>query len=165
VTVKTDLALALSVKEEASGDLGNTRGVFNFNLAKFFASGTGSNQFDVVYSDTHEAAASAKTYDLLGSLTSVLTGSAISFVTLNGIFIKNKSTTSTEVLSIGGGSNPVSGLWGAGGDLIKVGPGGLFAWFDPVDGITPVAGTGDILQIDPGSDTIEFDILLLGRSA
>lgn len=165
MTVKTDLALALSVKEEESNDLGNTRGVFNFDLAKFFASGTGSNQFDRVYTDTQTASGSAVTYDVLGALSSVLTGDAISFVTLCGIFIKNKSTTSTEVLSIGGGSNPIAGLWGAGGDLVKIGPGGLFVWLDPVDGITPVAGTGDILQIDPGADTIAFDLVLLGRSA
>ena len=77
----------------------------------------------------------------------------------------NKSTTSTEILSLGAGANPVGGLWGAGGDLIKIGPGGVFLWLDVQDGIVPVAGTGDILQIDPGADTIAYDLAILGRSA
>lgn len=165
MSVKTDFDFLVQAKEELAGDLGTSKATWSLALSQFLASGTSANQFDVVYSDSHSAAAAVKTYDLLGSLASVLTGAAISFVTLNAVIIKNKSTTSTEILSIGGGSNPVAGLWGASGDIIKLGPGGLFVWFDPVDGIAPVAGTGDILQIDPGADTIEFDLLLLGRSA
>jgi len=165
VSVKTDLTIRFHAKEEEDNDLGDSRLVQLLELTKFYPSGTGASQFDVVYGDSGSAAGSAVSVDLLGSLTSVLTGAAISFVELCGIVIRNKSTTSTEVLTIGGGSNPVVGLWGASGDAIKVGPGGVFVWFDPIDGVSPIAGTGDLLAIDPGSDTIAYDLLLLGRSA
>ena len=165
MTVKTNLNIAASILEESAQDLGTASMTHLLSLVKGYGNGTSAGQFDVVYSDTHTAAGSAKTYDVLGSLSSVLTGSAISFVTLCGIIVKNKSTTSTEILSIGAGANPVTGLWIATGDGIKVGPSGMFVWLDPVDGIAPVAATGDTLTIDPGADTIEFDIILLGRSA
>jgi hypothetical protein len=164
-TVKTDYSFSVSCKEEEVQDLGTSRMTHLVSLSSFLPSGTGANQLDRVYSDSSTPVGSPDTLDLLGTLSSLLTGATISFVTLNGIIIRNKSTTSTEVLSIGGGSNPVAGLWGAGGDLIKIGPGGVFMWWDPVDGITPVAGTGDILQIDPGADTIAYDVLLVGQSA
>lgn len=164
-TVKTDFSVTLKAKEEEVCDLGTSRLTHTFAWSEFFAAGATASKFDRVYSDSATAAASAATYDVLGGLNSVLTGDPGSFVTLTGILIRNKSTTSTEILSIGGGSNPIAGLWGAGGDLIKLGPGGTFVWLDPVDGVTPVAGTGDILQIDPGADTIAFDLVLLGRSA
>lgn len=165
MTVKTDLTLTVKVKEEASNDLGDSQMVHLLSISKFFGSGTGANQADVVYSDSFSAAASPVTYDLLGSLSSVLTGSAINFVEVVGVFVVNDSTTSTENLTIGAGSNPVTGLWAASGDAAVIGPGGLFAWTSPVDGVAPVAGTGDILTIDPGSDTIAGRIVVLGRSA
>jgi|TARA_R100001530_G_scaffold124435_2_gene92632 hypothetical protein len=164
-TVKTDFTLTLKAKEEESNDLGTSRMTHNLAVSSFFAAGSTASKFDRVYSDSGSAAGSAVAIDVLGGLSSVLTGDAGSFVTLNGILIRNKSTTSTEILSIGGGSNPIVGCWGATGDLIKLGPGGTFVWLDPVDGVTPVAGTGDILTLDPGSDTISYDVVLLGRSA
>ena len=164
MTVKTDLNISIKALEESSQDLGTASMTHALSLIKGYGNGTSAGQFDVVYSDTHSAAGAAKTYDVLGSLTDVF-GSSISFVTLCGIIVKNKSTTSTEILTIGAGSNPIVNMWIATGDGIKVGPSGMFVWFDPIDGIAPVAGTGDILTIDPGADTIEFDIILLGRSA
>lgn len=165
MAVNADITIRVSAKESRSNDLGTSKLTHLLELVRSYGSGTSSNQFDVVYSDTHSAAASAKTYDVLGSLASVLTGATVSCVDLCGIVVKNKSTTSGDVLSIGAGSNPVTGPWIASGDGVKIGPGGIFVWLDPVDGISPVAGTGDVLTVDPGAKTIEFDILLLGRSA
>jgi len=164
-TVKTDFSLVLKAKEEEANDLGTSRMTHNLAVSSFFGPGSTASTFDRVYSDSGSAAGSAVAIDVLGGLSSVLTGDAGSFVTLCGVLVRNKSTTSTEILSIGGGSNPITGLWGASGDLIKIGPGSTFVWLDPVDGVTPVAGTGDTITIDPGSDTIDYDVLLLGRSA
>ncbi len=165
MAVTTDISIRVASKESRSNDLGESKLTHLLELVKAYGSGTSSNQFDVVYSDTHSAAAAAKTYDVLGSLASVLTGATVSFVDLCGVIVKNNSTTSGDVLSIGAGSNPVTGLWIASGDGVKIGPGGMFIWLDPIDGISPVAGTGDVITVDPGAKTISFSIILLGRSA
>ncbi len=164
-TAKTDLALTLSVKEEEANDLGTARLTHLLQKLGFYGPGATAGLFDRVWSDTGSAAAAPVSIDVLGGLTSVLTGDAISFVTLCAVVVVNKSTTSTEILTIGGGANPVVDLWKTTGDAAEIGPSGVFVWFSPIDGCVPVAGTGDILTLDPGADTIAYDILLLGRSA
>ncbi len=161
----TSIDVSLKARETEAADLGTSRLIHSLVQNLYYPTGAGASQLDVVYHASASAAAAADTYDVLGSLSSVLTGDAISFVTLCGIIVVNKSTTSTELLTIGAGSNPITGLWAASGDAIKIGPGGVFLWLDVQDGITPVAGTGDVLTIDPGADTISYDLALLGRSA
>ena len=165
MSVKTDLSFSVKVKEEEANDLGTSRLTHTLELVKFYGSGTSANQFDVVYSDSNTASASAVTYDVNGSLKSVLSGENANFVTLCGVIVANKSKTSTEILTIGGGANSIGAMWGAPDDKVKIGPGGLFCWWDPQDGVSPAAGVSDTLQIDPGSDNITFEIVLLGRSS
>jgi hypothetical protein len=165
--IKTKLSLLLEVIETGSGDLVSPRGTHVFPPSSAqnteIATGTSDNQIDRVWSDTRSAAGAADPLDVRGGITSQLDGSTIQLADLCLVAIRNKSTTAT--LSIGGGSNPITGLWGASGDIIKIPPGGIFLWWAPDDGIATVAGTGDILNVDPGAFTIEYDILLAGRSA
>lgn len=160
MAVSTDVQLKFSVKESRSNDLGDSKMVHLLELARGYGSGTAASTFDVVYSDTASIASGTPlSLDLLGSLTSVLTGQTVSFVKLCGVIVKNKSTTSGQYLTLGGGSNALSGFSG------KADPSGVFVWFSPIDAMAPVAGTGDILQIASATGTISCDILLLGRSA
>ena len=124
--------------------------------------GTASGQMDRVWSDKRNLAATSETLDVLASLTSQLDGSTLSFVELNLVYIRHRSASGD--LKIGGGSN-VLPLFDNTSDILPIKPGGYFLWFAPNDGITPVAGTGDLLQVDAGAATIDYTVILGGRSA
>jgi len=134
-------------------------------LVTEWLTGTSASQADVVFSQTLSAAASPQTLDLRGGQNSELTGAALNFVEVIAVIIRNKSTTATENLTIGAGSNPWGGMHGATTHTNVIGPGGLFVWTSPIDGVAATAGTADILTVDPGADTISFDAIIIGRSA
>lgn len=50
-------------------------------------------------------------------------------------------------------------------DIVHVGPGGILILTSPVDGYAVTAATGDILKIDSGAATINYTIVIWGRSA
>jgi hypothetical protein len=132
------------------------------------ATGTGDWQFDTIFSDERTATAAPDPLDLRGTLVSQLTGAALTFVEVGAIGIVNMSTAVASVLSVGAGSNPAfAGLFGATGDIVKVGASGLLLWVAPLDGggLATTAGTADILTIDPGAATITYRIVIVGRSA
>lgn len=172
MAVDTTLALRLMCSETAAEDLGTAQKSHLFEFPGTlgtgnYVTGTADNKFDLVWSDTRTLTAAAESLDLYGSLTTKVTGT-ISMVELCGIFIRNESTTAASVLKVGAGSNPsFAGLFGATGDIIKVGASGLFVFFAPLDGggVTVTNTTADILYIDSGAATITYSILLLGRSA
>lgn len=173
MAVNTDLYLRLLAMESQANDLGTATQphLLEFPGAlrgRSYVSGTTDNAFDLVWSDSRSAAAAADTLDLRGVLAAALGGSLLNLLEVCAIVIKNKATTAAHVLSVGAGSNPAfAGLFGATGDVIKVPASGLFVWFAPLDGggLATTAGTADILTIDPGANTISYDIVILGRSA
>ncbi len=128
------------------------------------ANGTAINQADVIWHDRRTATAAADDIDLDTSLTDVY-GTAADFVKVRGIFIHNRSTVSGEYLSVGGDGNALVNWVGNLSDIVKIGPNGVLLLWSPIDGYAVTAGTGDILQIDPGADTIEYDIVIIGTSA
>lgn len=165
MSVTANLTLKLSAREVATGDLRDATADHLWQQATAFESGTGATQCDRVWSDTRTAAASADTIDLLGTLTDI-TGATISFVDILGFGIRNKSSTTGENLTVGAGSNPWVDWVGTSGDQVVIPPGGAFFWFaGTTDDVQPTAGTGDVLTIDPGSDSITYDLILFGRSA
>ncbi len=130
------------------------------------ASGTTGSLQDRVWSDLQSVANGAPdTWDLAGTLTSELSGATVTFVEVVGIWIRNKSTTTGEILEIGAGSNPLLNFIKATGDAIKIGPGGVLLITSPVDGFAVTASTGDVLTITSASGTIAYEIAIWGRSA
>lgn len=166
VTTKIDLRITATEVESNAG-AENRPQAYQHTLEELvtYATGTGASQADLVYSVRGSAAASADTYDLAGSLASVVTGSTITFANISGFVIRNNSTTSTENLTIGAGSNPWITWLNATGDAVVIGPGWILMWTSPVDAAAVTATTGDILTIDPGSDTISYDLIIWGQSA
>lgn len=166
-TVVSEVSVKALVNERpASGTvtgLGSREFKHLVDFATTYPSGTSNSQNDLVYSDTQTTSGTV-TYDLLGSLTSQMDAVAVSFVEVCWIIIKAKHT-STSTLNIGAGSNPFAGMWMASGDGIKLGAGGVFVWGSPVNGVAPVASTGDILTVASSSGAIEYEILIIGRSA
>lgn len=165
MAVAANVSLKVLATETSSQDLGTAKGVWTWEVAANYATGTSSNQQDLVYQDTRSIAATTSTIDLAGSLTSPIAGTAITMVEVTYICITNKSTTTGEVLSVGAGSNPLLNWVMATGDGVKIGPGGSLVISSPIDGFAVTAGTGDILTLNSGSATISVDILILGRSA
>lgn len=146
-------------------DLANVTQPIAENWQQTWTNGTGSNQIDLMWNDQRTVTAAAEDLDFAGVLTNPVTGAAMTFVKINGIFIKNNSTSTGEVLLVGGDANGLVNWVGAANDIIKVGPSGVFALWQPIDGYTVTAATGDILQIDPGANTITYNIVVIGRSA
>lgn len=132
------------------------------------ASGTGVTQNDLVYAARRTATGAADPIDLLGALTSEIRDSGTAaFVDVLLIAIRNLATTSGYKLTVGAGSNPFfSGLFKATGDAIEIPAGGFWIWYvGTVDSVSPVTATGDILNVDPGANSVSYDIMILGRSA
>jgi len=48
---------------------------------------------------------------------------------------------------------------------VNVGPDGYLLVWSPIDGYAVTATSADILQIDPGANTIAYDIVIIGTSA
>lgn len=159
--------VTFNLVESKNNDLvAQSTGPINFEDVLSLVHGTSANQADLVWSDSGSVASGTPvTVDLRGSLTSILDGGAVSFVEVVGLYIKNKSTTTSQNLQIGGGSNPWITHLGASGDVIVLGPGGRLLLESPLDGYAVTAGTGDILQIASSSGTISYDVVIYGRSA
>lgn len=165
MSVNIDFALSFKADEQGAGDLGVPRKPHILEFLKAYASGTGTNQFDLIWSDERTLVATTDSLDVVGGITDAF-GVAISMAKLTGFLIWNKSTTTGYDLIVGNGTNPiVTGLFNAAADRIKVKPGGLLLWLSPVDGVAVAAGASDVLKIDSGSNTITYQVILLGRSA
>lgn len=135
-----------------------------FHYRQKFGNGTGANKVGVVFSGRFSTAV-AVDHDLRGGLVSVASGASVPFPIVCGIFLKNLSTTTGQYLSIGGGSNPFITWLGATGDAIRVGPGGLFTLWSPVDGYAVTADTADILRVTPATGTIAYELCVVGRAS
>lgn len=172
MAVSVDLDLLLSITEVGSGDLGLPKkphiqgagGIGAGNRKVTYATGTAANQQDLVYSDEITLAATPTSLDLAGVLADAF-GTTITFVEVTGFLIRNASTTTGENINIGGNANAFVNWISAAVAENILGPGGTFLITSPVDGYGVTAGTGDILDLDPGAATITCQVVIWGRSA
>jgi len=169
MAVINEIALQVKATEQQPNDLGTSSLVHRFNLLGAegldritVPNGTGAGEQNRVWSATLALAAAPADLDLAGGLTSKLDGSAVTFGTVLGFALVNKSTTAAEVVTVGGNANAFVNWVGAQAHTVKVGPGGvLFVW-DPTDGYAVTAGTGDVLTLDPGAATFDVDLIIWG---
>ncbi len=128
-------------------------------------SGTGNYQADLMYAATRTLATGATdNLDLSGVLTDPL-GTVIAAVEIVAILIR-AAAGNTTILTVGNGTNPFVGPFGAGAQTVAVPPGGAFQAVNPQAGWAVTAGTGDILRITNASGaSATYDIVILGRSA
>ena len=160
----TTLTLKLNASQSEVLDLSTIKDSLSQDFSDSLANGTAANQADLIFHDQRTVTAAAEDLDLAGSLTDKR-GNTLTFVEITCILIHNLSTTTGEVLTVGGDANALVNWVGAATHTVKVDPDGLLLWWSPIDGAAVVAGTGDILQIDPGAKTITYDIIIIGRSA
>lgn len=129
--------------------------------------GTSSGQADRIYETNGTLSASATLdIDLSGSLTDRI-GNTVLFVKVKRIALFNLTSTTGINLQLGAGSNPLSSIWAAAGDALKVGPSGCLVWDSPVDGFAVTAATADILRITnlSGASSCDYRIVVIGTSA
>jgi hypothetical protein len=167
MTVTAELRVKFSAVQLGSNDQASPE--FRPSIEKLlqFASGTGANQADGVFTDSRSVNASANDdIDLSGALTDAL-GASVAAAEMVGILIVNNSTTQTLTIGVAG-TNPWVTMWAATGDGIKVFPGGVFLNFaTDASGLgAVVAGASDVLRVANGSGSAaSFDIAILFRTA
>ena len=149
-------------------------------------SGTSEGQIDLVYakSESGKAASSTTSYDLAAGVLDIY-GTAMTFVEVVLIAIKNKRQTAQATLSIGpratngfGALASGRGFWTAalgsgGGNIVmpaSTATSDHESWLVMYSeqGVPVTAGTGDVLAVTCSAisgDINAWDILILGRSA
>ena len=167
--VRTTLSVVLKCLEtsDTTTGFGSHRSMLKHDGAYTISmlDGTDANESDLVYSlFTSVSTGVPHDHDLV-SLVSGLTGSTLTYAEVTAIVLVNESQTPGESVTVGAGSNPVSSIWGAAGDAVVVGPGGVLVLTSPVDGYAVTASTADILRVSTTSSGVSYRLIILGRSA
>lgn len=161
----TSLTLTRSIgwsgNYDNSGDTGQPGGKMPIAVTQpqIYTDGSSDNQGDVIIFKRASATASADTYDLTGGLTDIY-GNAVTLAKIREIWIHNLSSTSGQLLTIGG--LIMAALLGGTTETAIVHPGGDWMQAAPVDGYTVTGTTQDTLTVDPGANTISYDLRILG---
>ena len=164
-TLLAQLSFILNVQYVDTDDINEARGTISFNLSDDLTSGTTTDKADLLWWDTRTLAATSEDLDLAAGLTDTF-GNVLTFVEIVGLAIKNTSTTTAEILAVGGAAGNQFINWVANSsDIVNIDPDGILFLWSPLDGYTVTAGTGDLLKIDAGAATITYEIVIIGRSA
>ena len=162
------ISLLLSGLLTAAADIESPQSTLADRLDWDFASGTGNNQADQIWSDERTLSASAtENLDLAGSLTNAL-GQTVTFAEVRAIVVEALTGNTNDVLVGGAASNQFAPMFGDVSDIVKVKPGGAFMVVAPKDGQLGVtAGSGDILKIanSAGSTSVTYRITIIGTTA
>ncbi len=168
--LNAEFSARLSARQTGSNDFGGPDFAPVVDVLLQFTNGVAANQADILYADERAFSSStADPIDLMGVLSNAF-GQTINAAEIVGLLIINRTkadVANTVTLSVGAGSNPWFGLFGATGDIIKVPPGGVLALFAPdAAGLgATTAGTGDILTVTPGAAAGAYQIVILARSS
>lgn len=132
-----------------------------------FASGTGADQADVLWSDQRTLAASAtEDLDLSGSLSDAL-GTSVALARVKALFVQAATGNTNDVVLGNATTNAWATLLSATGTLtlkpgafVLVGCEGATAW-------AVTAGTGDLLKVANSSSGsgVTYNIAIIGASA
>lgn len=162
----TDLTVKLVATLTALGDLGTPNYPIDNTTRFLWATGTGTDQADRMFTDTRTLGASAtEDLDLVGSLNDGL-GSTITIVKLKALIVKAAPGNTNNVLVSRPAANGVP-LFLAASDAIPVLPNGVFAWVSPGAGITVTPATGDLVTVtnSAGTTAVTYDVIIIGTSA
>lgn len=168
MSVTADIQLAVTGRHSQALDLGTEVLPFALSAPVSFASGTGANQADRVFTDTRTLAASAtEDLDLAGVLFDAF-NAAITFVKIKAVIVKAAAGNTNNVRVTRPASNGFP-LFVAAGDGEDIPPGGVSAKVAPGAAgwgtVTP--GTGDLITITNGGagTPVTYDLVIIGTSA
>lgn len=139
--------------------------VYTFIMDFTWASGTAINTADLVWASSRSLASTTETLVFSdGSLTDVF-GTALTFVKIKLLAIRNLATTAGYTLVVGNATHPLP-LFSSGTATMTIGPDGRWFRAEPsLAGIAVGSGATDSLKIDSGSHTVAYQILVIGTSA
>jgi hypothetical protein len=153
-----------NIQQDVDSDLAEALAKITKAYSISLASGTGSGQADMAWSDQRTTDDTGEDLDLAGALTGHL-GGTLTFAKLKAVIIKAADANTLNVVV----SRPADvgvPLFAAAGDAISVLPGGLFVWVAPGAGVTVTASTGDILHVAASNTgSVTYDVILVGTSA
>lgn len=164
----TKITINVTTTETATHDTGTPTFTSPQKFEYTWASGTGANQADVLWSDTRTInASSSESLDLAGSLTNAF-GATVTFAKVKAIIISAASANTNNVQVGGAGSNDFVNWVANASDIVNVRPGGVFVLVSPDSTSYAVtASTGDILKIANSSSgtSVTYTITIIGTSA
>ena len=159
-TVNGTFSVGLVASHSVSSDLTSPNDLINLLFSETYASGTGSNQVNESWIDTRTVTAAPETLDLDSGVLINRFGETLTLSKVRVLIIRNKATTTGHILSLTG--DFLIGLSITDNSPIQVvAPGGLLVMTSPIDGITVGVGADD-LTVNPGVNTISYDIAILG---
>jgi hypothetical protein len=166
-TLKNTIDLRIKGSYTTARDLESPVSQYDILFRHVLSSGTGLDQGDLLWSDERILSATSENIDLAGGGLSDGLGSALAFVKVKGIYIRNMATTAGYNLLVGGAATNAFINWvGDATDIVNVGPGGALLLYNPsAAGYAVTAATGDILKIDSGANAITYRIVIIGTSA
>lgn len=172
MSLTAKIKASLSVSQQGNNAFGGPHWSAEMDFLQSFADGVTAGKANLAYMAERTVASGANDdIDLAGVLSDAL-GVVITAAELVALVIINKAkdgTPNTTALTIGGGTNPVSGyLGGTTPTIANIGEGGMILLVDPTAaGLSPiVAGTGDILRVaNSAGASNKYQILVLARNA
>ena len=164
--LSTTIDAAIKYRVSAAPNLGDAVSNYDGFPILTLDNGTGSNQADVVFSETRTLAASATfDLDLNGSLVNPLKDAAV-FLKVKAIAIKARAANTNNVVLGAAAANGFVGPFGASTHTVSIPPGGEMVLVAPVSGWTVTPATGDLLRTaNSGAGTaVTYDIVIIGTS-
>jgi hypothetical protein len=155
---------AIEYRKTGSPDLGTAEAKYAGADPIDLASGTGSNQADLVYSDTRTLAASANETLDLTSLIGPL-GEAVNFAKIKAILIKAAAGNTNNVVVGDAAADPFLGPLGGTTPTIAIPPGGEVLLAAPVGGWATSGATDLKVANSAGSTGVTYTIIAIGTSA
>lgn len=146
-----NMSVAISITHENEHPQNNAQHIQEYRYNQAFTEGTIANALDDVYGVEGTAAASPDTIDIVGGITNVY-GETMSPGLLKTLIIKNDGTALGEDLTLGNHANHIlcEGTIESGGIFVRHYPYGLAL----------SGGSQDTIKLDPGANTIPYEVFL-----
>lgn len=150
--------------------LGNPKDTVGYSYSDELTDGNADDKAEWLWHkqailEENGTAGATDSWDLSGSGLVDSFGNTVVATKIKTIILENRGTTGQDIIELGGGSNAFASWLGASGDVIKIGPGGVFLLHNPENaGYAVTAGTGDILQlVNAGSSQeVPYTLILVG---
>jgi hypothetical protein len=172
MTLTTNMFARLRARQLGPNDFGGPIFTPEMEIALDTTIGTAAGNADVLFMDERTVAGGANDdLDLNGVLAGAF-GAIVSMVEIVGVFIINRARSgavNTTSLTVGAGTNPVTGYMGGTAPTFgPIRPGGFLMFGGPDAGgfgvVTP--STGDILRIaNSAGSAATYQIAIIGRTA
>lgn len=164
----TRLQVTLEATHTSALDLATTTHPLAKAILEQWASGTGADQADQLWSDQRTInASSSENLDLAGSLTDAF-GATITFARIKLILVIAADANTNDVAVGGAASNQFINWVANSSDIVNVKAGGVLLLYAPgATGYAVTSGTGDQLKIANGGagTSVTYQIVLIGASA